>query len=81
MAYWTEDFGATMKAVVDAGWPVVWSGGEGLGVRFAYVEPPNSPATVIEISELTDAQAAGAKFIRDAAADWDGSDPIREMGG
>ena len=40
-----------MKAVVDAGWPVVWSGGEGFGVRFAYVEPPNSPATIIEISD------------------------------
>lgn len=79
LAYWAEDFGATMKAVEDAGWPVVWSGGEGLGVRFAYVEAPNSPATVIEISELTEAQAASAKFIRDAAANWDGSDPIREM--
>jgi hypothetical protein len=80
LAYWAEDFDATMRAVADAGWPVVWSGGEGVGVRFAYVEPPNSPATIVEISELTDAQAASAKFIRDAAANWDGSDPIREMG-
>jgi hypothetical protein len=84
LAYWTEDFDATMKAVRNAGWPVVWSGGEGFGVRFAYVEPPNSPAVpsqIVEISELTDAQAASAKFIRDAAASWDGSDPIREIGG
>ena len=81
LAYWAEDFEATMKAVENAGWPVVWSGGEGFGVRFAYVEPPNSPATVVEISELTDGQAATAKFIRDSAENWDGSDPIREMGG
>jgi hypothetical protein len=81
LAYWAEDFDATMKDVADAGWAVVWSGGEGFGVRFAYVEPPNSPATVVEISELTDGQAASAKFIRDAAANWDGSDPIREVGG
>jgi hypothetical protein len=81
LAYWAEDFDATMTAVADAGWPVVWSGGEGFGVRFAYVEPPNSPATIVEISELTEGQAASAKFIRDAAANWDGSDPIREMGG
>jgi hypothetical protein len=83
LAYWAEDFDATMKAVADAGWPVVWSGGEGLGVRFAYVETPNSPtlpATIVEISELTEAQAGAAKFIRDAAANWDGRDPIREMG-
>jgi hypothetical protein len=81
LAYWAEDFDAAMKAVEDAGWPVVWSGGEDLGVRFAYVEPPNSPAQIVEISELTDTQAASAKFIRDAAANWDGSDPIREIGG
>jgi catechol 2,3-dioxygenase-like lactoylglutathione lyase family enzyme len=80
LAYWAEDFDATMKAVDAAGWPVVWSGGEGLGVRFAYVETPNSPATIVEISELTEAQAGAAQFIRDAAASWDGSDPIREMG-
>jgi hypothetical protein len=81
LAYWTEDFNATMDAVADAGWPVVWSGGEGFGVRFAYVEPPNSPATVVEISELTDATVASSTFIRDAAASWDGTDPIRELGG
>jgi catechol 2,3-dioxygenase-like lactoylglutathione lyase family enzyme len=83
LAYWAEDFDATMQAVSAAGWPVVWSGGEGFGVRFAYVEQPNSAAhisQVVEISELTGAQAASAKFIRDAAANWDGSDPIREMG-
>jgi len=59
-------------------------GRRGFGVRFAYVEPPNSPAyisQIVEISEITDAQAASAKFIRDAAASWDGSDPIRELGG
>jgi hypothetical protein len=81
LAYWTEDFNATMNAVAAAGWPVVWSGGEGFGVRFAYVEPPNSPATIIEISELTDATVASSTFIRDAAASWDGSDPIRELAG
>jgi len=84
LAYWTEDFNATMKAVADAGWPVIWSGGEGFGVRFAYVEPPNSPAyisQIVEISELTDATLASSTFIREAAASWDGSDPIRELRG
>jgi hypothetical protein len=81
LAYWAEDFDGAMKAVADAGWPVVWSGGEGFDVRFAYVEPPNSPATIVEISELTEATSASSKFVRDAAASWDGSDPIREMSG
>jgi catechol 2,3-dioxygenase-like lactoylglutathione lyase family enzyme len=80
LAYWTTDFAATMREVEKAGWPVVWSGGEGYGVRFAYVEPPDAPAAVIEISELTDATAANAMFMHDAAVEWDGSDPIRVLG-
>lgn len=79
-AYWTEDFDATMQAVQDAGWPVVWSGGEDVGTRFAYVEPPNSPAAIIEIMELTETTAGMGNFIRDTAANWDDTDPIREMG-
>jgi hypothetical protein len=77
LAYWTADFDATMKAVEEAGWPVAWSGGEGFGVRFAYVEPPNRPSTIIEISELTETTRASAAHIREAAANWDGTDPIR----
>ena len=79
LAYWTTDFAATMYEVEKAGWPVVWSGGEGYGVRFAYVEPPNAPAAVIEISELTEATAANAVFIHDAAAEWDGTNPVRDL--
>jgi Glyoxalase/Bleomycin resistance protein/Dioxygenase superfamily len=80
LAYWTDDFAATMQAVKEAGWPVVWSGGEDVGTRFAYVEPPGCPATVIEIMELTDTTAGMAKFVRDGADGWDGSDPIRVLG-
>jgi catechol 2,3-dioxygenase-like lactoylglutathione lyase family enzyme len=80
-AYWTEDFDATMQAIEDAGWPVVWLGGEDVGTRFAYVEPPNSPATIIEIMELTETTKGMATFVRDAAGSWDGSDPIRNLGG
>ncbi|MDQ2638037.1 MAG: VOC family protein [Actinomycetota bacterium] len=81
IAYWAEDFDATMQAVQAAGWPVVWSGGEDVGTRFAYVEPPNRPASVVEIMELTEITTGMAKFVRDAAAGWDGSDPIRTLGG
>lgn len=58
----------------------MWSGGEAEGVRFAYYEPP-AGATVIEIMELTDASAGMATFVRQAVRAWDGSDPVRELGG
>ncbi len=81
LAYWTEDFETTMASVREAGWPIVWLGDEDVGTRFAYVEPPNSPARVIEIMENNEITAGMGKFVRDAAADWDGSDPIRVLGG
>jgi len=83
LAYWTDDFDATMASVRDAGWPVVWLGDEDVGTRFAYLEPPNSPAhisPVIEIIELNDLMTGMATFVRDAARTWDGSDPIRVLG-
>jgi hypothetical protein len=81
LAYWTEDFDTTMSAVRDAGWAVVWLGDEDVGTRFAYVEPPNRPATVIEIMEDNEITSGMGKFVRDAAVDWDGKDPIRVLGG
>jgi hypothetical protein len=70
-----------MAAVETAGGPVVRSGGEDVGTRFAYVDVPGAPATVIEIMEFNDMTSGMATFIRDAAANWDGTNPIRELGG
>jgi hypothetical protein len=35
---------------------------------------------VYEIMELTELTAGMGAFVRDAARDWDGSDPIRIVG-
>jgi hypothetical protein len=78
-AYWATDFDATVESLKDAGWPVVWSGGEGDGVRYAYVEPPGGPTAIIEIMELNEATTGLAEFVRAAADGWDGTDPIRNL--
>jgi hypothetical protein len=78
-AYWADDFEATVQSINDAGWPVVWSGGEGDGVRYAYAVPPGGPVAIIEIMELNEATTGLAEFVRAAADDWDGSDPIRSL--
>ncbi len=80
-AYWTTDYDAAVQSVRDAGWPVVWSGGESDGVRYTYVEPPGGPAAIIEISELNDATRGLGDFVRAAAEGWDGTDPIRSLTG
>jgi hypothetical protein len=81
LAWWPVDFESTMQAVQATSWSVVWSGGEDSGVCYAYFEPPGGQATIIEIMELTDASAGMAKLVRDAADGWDGTDPIRPLGG
>lgn len=79
LAYWTDDFEPATDNLGEAGWAQVWSGGEGDGVRFAYFEPPTG-ASIVEIMELTEASAGMASYVRAQAADWDGSDPVRELG-
>jgi hypothetical protein len=78
LAWWTTDFEAAVAAAEAAGWPVVWTGDAETSTRFVYVEPPpGGPATVYEIMELTELTAGMGTFVREAARDWDGSDPIR----
>jgi hypothetical protein len=78
-AYWATDFDAAVQSAQNAGWPVVWSGGENDGVRYAYAALPAGPASIIEIMELNEATTGLAEFVRAAAAGWDGSDPIRSL--
>jgi catechol 2,3-dioxygenase-like lactoylglutathione lyase family enzyme len=79
LAYWPADFDVALRSVKDAGWPVVWSSADDGGVRYAYVEPPSGVATVVEIMELNEVTEGLAKFVREAADDWDGSQPIRPL--
>lgn len=80
LAWWPTDFDAALTAVQNAGYPVVWSSDEGAGARFAYFEPQDGPATVIELSEYTPATAHLDPMVRDAADNWDGSDRVRPLG-
>lgn len=80
--WWTTDFDAAVAAAEAAGWPVVWTGDAESVTRFAYVEPPaGGLATVYEIMELTELATGMGDFVRDAARDWDGSDPVPTVGG
>ncbi|WP_332838934.1 VOC family protein [Nocardia bovistercoris] len=80
LAWWSTDFEATVEAVRAAGYESVWSGGSDGGVRYAYFEPRDEIATVLEISEYTDSTAGLARMLRAAADGWDGDDPIRTLG-
>jgi hypothetical protein len=79
LAWWATDFEAAVRDAQAAGWPLVWSGGERGVTRYAYLEPPAGAATIIEIMEVTAATDGMATLVREAAAGWDGSEPIRPL--
>jgi len=76
-AWWTDDYDAAVGRVRAAGWTEVASGDGGGSARFCYLEPSGAPGTVVEVMELTDTSRWFMDHVRDAALDWDGTDPIR----
>lgn len=80
LAYWVHDYDAAMTAACEAGWPVVWLGNGETGVRYSYLVPPAGAAAVVELMELNELSQGLATLVRDAAVDWDGSDPVRRLG-
>ncbi|MDT3444845.1 MULTISPECIES: VOC family protein [unclassified Pseudofrankia] len=81
LAWWVTDFDAAMRSVRAAGWPIPWFGGGDGATRYAYVEPPAGPATIVEVMEVSVATDDLARVVRQAANRWDGSDPVRSLHG
>lgn len=80
-AYWTENFDADLARAQEAGFKVCMSGEVGENGRFVYFEdgrgPGNHPGTTIELSEVAGPKGKLFRIIREAAQQWDGSNPVR----
>jgi hypothetical protein len=48
--------------------------------KFAYLDTEHDQGTVIEISDISGAKGQLFAYIREQAAAWDGTDPIRRIG-
>jgi len=77
VAWWTESFDRDLEDALAAGFRVGQSGQIGADGRFVYFESTGHPGSVIELSEISGAKGRLFAHIREAAARWDGSDPIR----
>ena len=80
LGWWADDFDAALSSAEATGWPVVWSGGEVGSTRYVYLEPPEGPAAIVELMELTPQVAGLGRMVREAAAGWDGQNPVRPLG-
>ena len=77
VAYWTQNFDADMARLSARGFKVGMDGEVGARGRFVYFETEYHPGAVIELSEVEGPKGRMFDLIRNAAAGWDGSDPVR----
>jgi len=73
---WPEDYDAAYGSALASGYRVGQEGDSARG-RFVYFLQEGHPGTVIEMAHATPARMRIFDAIRQAAAGWDGSDPIR----
>ena len=79
IAYWTLDYQALYDRALSLGYKVGHEGQiGGERGRFAYFDTQAHPGTVIELSDISGSKGIFFEYIRKAALDWDGSEPIRE---
>jgi hypothetical protein len=78
IAYWSNDFQVLLDRALAAGYTIGQEGSiGGEQGRFAYLDTEVEQGTVIEISDISGPKGQFFQYIRDVAATWDGSDPIR----
>ena len=81
IAYWTEDFDTHLAAATAAGYRELQSGlsgGDPQG-RHVYFDGDLTKGPLVELSEIAGVKGRFFAHIERAAADWDGTDPIRRM--
>jgi hypothetical protein len=81
VAYWTERFDDELERLGREGLRIGQSGCIGESGRFVYFETEQHPGTVVELSEINGPKGRFFQHIATAAAGWDGSEPVRRMGG
>ncbi|MBC7378816.1 MAG: VOC family protein [Burkholderiaceae bacterium] len=80
VAFWTTAFDEVVARLLASGYSEGHAGQVGQRGRFAYFVHASMPGNVIEISEQTGGKAEFFREIAQAAAGWDGSEPVRRVG-
>ena len=81
VAYWTTEYQALYDRALALGYTVGHEGQiGGPQGRFAYFDTQRHPGTVVELSDISGAKGKFFEYVRQSAIDWDGSQPIRDMG-
>jgi hypothetical protein len=73
---WPTDYDSMLQHALANGYSIGQEGDSARG-RFVYLWNEGHPGTVIEMAHMTPDRKRIFDAVREAAADWDGSDPIR----
>ena len=78
MSYWTKNYQEDYDKAIANGY-IVGQEGQigGEQGRFVYFDTEAHPGTIIEMSDISGSKGEFFEHIRNAAAKWDGSRPIR----
>jgi hypothetical protein len=76
LGLWPDDYDQVHALARSSGLTVAQEGRFGR-IRFAYFEEAGHGGTSLELSEMRDERRPGLARIRQAAAEWDGRDPVR----
>jgi len=79
VAHFVDDFAGASTMLSDSGRPEVLYAETVAGMPFAFHDGLDERGHLIEIYERTPALARFYDMVRDAAAAWDGADPIRRL--
>jgi hypothetical protein len=80
IAYWSTEYQDLYDRALAAGYTIAQEGSiGGEQGRFAYFDSQFDQGTVIEISDISGPKGQIFAYVRDVAAKWDGTDPIRVL--
>ena len=80
MSFWTTDYQRVYDDALARGYRIGHEGQiGGEKGRFVYFDTELHPGTVVELSDISGPKGAYFEFIRQAAQNWDGQNPIRRF--
>ena len=80
VAFFVDDFETAAAQLTASGMPEVLYAETASGMAFGFHDGRAEHGHLVEIYERTDGLARFYDMVRDSAAGWDGSDPIRSVG-
>jgi catechol 2,3-dioxygenase-like lactoylglutathione lyase family enzyme len=81
VAHFVDDLDQALERAKNAGWPLAARAMTRSGVEFAFVDASPSLGHMLELYEPRDELRDFYRHVRQTAADWDGTDPVRWLQG